>query len=300
MAAARVAALAQPALQTLRERLGLRTWIVAARDGDAWTPVTVLGASEAPPFPWAALCRRLARIGPLAAPRAAADDPELRAGPGTWRVGAYAGAPLRLPDGRVVGALVGADRVDRPQAVAAELPVVMLTGELLSAVLAAEVEAIVQARRAETAETDSRRDPLTGLGNRRSWDRLLVKEEERCRRQGLEAAVLVVDLDGFKRVNDELGHAAGDDLLRRTARTLTKHTRAPDDVARIGGDEFAIIAGDCPPDALLVLVARLRGALQGAGIEASLGAANREPEEGLIGAWAAADRRMYEDKRARR
>jgi diguanylate cyclase len=220
--------------------------------------------------------------------------------PGASRVGAYAGTPLRLPDGRIVGAVVGADRVDRPDAMGAELPFLVLTGELLSAVLAAELRAVEQARRAETAETDSRRDPLTGLGNRRSWDRLLVKEEERCRRQHLDAAVIVVDLDELKQVNDDHGHAAGDDLLRLAARTLSEHTRKPDDLARIGGDEFAILASDCAPEARIALVERLRGALADAGVNASIGAANRDPARGLSGAWSSADEDMYRDKRDRR
>lgn len=298
VAAARLAALAPRTLATLRERLGLRAWVVTRLEGDVWVPITALGR-DVPPFPWDAICRRLAASGPMIAARAGA-DPELRPQPGASRVGAYAGAPLRLPGGRVAGAVVGADRVDRSEAVTAELPLLILAAELLSAVFAAELHAAEQARRAESAESDSRRDPLTGLGNRRSWDRLLVKEEERCRRQNLDAAVIVVDLDELKHVNDAKGHAAGDDLLRRAARTLSEHTRKPDDLARIGGDEFAILASDCAPEARVALVERLRGALVDAGVSASIGAANRTPETGLSGAWSAADDDMYRDKRDRR
>ncbi len=301
LAAARMVSLVPGALATLRARFGLRSWVVARAQGDAWVPVSALGTDEgsAPPFPWDVLCQRLARTGPTVAARTG-NDPELQMQPGASRVGAYAGAPLRLPDGRVVGAVVGADRVDRPDTMASELPYLVLTGELLSAVLDAELRAVEQTRRAETAETDSRRDPLTSLGNRRSWDRLLVKEEERCRRQHLDAAIIIVDLDELKQVNDDQGHAAGDDLLRLAARTLSEHTRKPDDIARIGGDEFAILASDCPPDARVALVSRLHSALAEAGVNASIGAANRRPETGLSGAWSAADEDMYRDTRDRR
>lgn len=293
-----MASLAARALSTLRERLGLRAWVVARREDDDWVLVATLGA-DSPSFPWDALCRRLAQTGPTIVVRTGS-DPDLRSQAGASRVGAYAGAPLRLADGRVVGAVVGADRVDRPEGIAAELPFVTLTGELLSAVLTAELRAAEEAHRAEAAETDSLRDPLTGLGNRRSWDRLLVKEEERCRRYRLDAAVIVVDLDELKRVNDEQGHARGDDLLRLAARMLSEHTREPDDLARIGGDEFAILASDCAPDARIALVERLRSALADAGVSASIGAANRHPDTGLTRAWSAADEDMYRDKRDRR
>lgn len=301
LAATQVAQLARPTLVTLRARLGLRAWVVARLEGDEWVPVTELGAEDVPGagrFPWAALCAHLVRTGAVVVPRSSAGD--ALHGTAARRVGAYAGAPLRLPDGRVVGAVAGADRLDQPEAIRAELPLVALTGQLLSAALAAEVHAVEQAQRAETAETLSRRDPLTELGNRRAWDRLLVKEEERCRRQDLEAAVIVVDLDELKQVNDDQGHAAGDALLRRAAVILSQHTREPDDLARIGGDEFAIVASDCPPEARVALVERLRAALAEGGINASIGGANRQQEGGLVLAWSAADEAMYRDKRERR
>jgi diguanylate cyclase len=299
LAAARVASLAPRYLGALRDRLGLRSWVVARWTGEAWVPVAELGGDGAA-FPWSLLCRRLAQTGAAIAPHTGGDVELAAQQPKFNRVGAYAGAPLRLADGRVLGVVAGADRVDRPDGMRAELPFLVLTSDLLSALLSAEVRAAEQTSRAEAAETMSRRDPLTGLGNRRSWDRLLVKEEERCRRYGLDAAVIVVDLDELKHVNDRRGHAAGDDLLRLCARTLSEHTREPDDVARIGGDEFAILASDCGPEARVALVSRLQKALRNAGVSASIGAANRASDTGLSGAWTAADEAMYKDKRDRR
>lgn len=292
LATARVASLATPALEELRSRLGLRSWVLARSEGESWTPVGEW-PQEGWSVPWPDLCAVVARSGPMIVPRA-----ESPVGDSTVR--AYAGTPLRLESGRVIGVVCGADTAFPPEAVSGELPLLILTGELLSGLLAAELRAVEQARRAERAEALSRRDPLTGLGNRRMWDRLLIKEEERCRRMGLEAAVLVIDLDRLKEVNDERGHAAGDELLKRSARILSGQTREPDDVARIGGDEFAIVAGDCGPEDRVALVTRLRDALEAAGIHASIGAANRTSEGGLRGAWAAADEAMYRDKRDRR
>jgi diguanylate cyclase (GGDEF)-like protein len=301
LAVERLAGMAESVLAALRERLGLEAWVLAAPVGEDWTPLLVLsperGGERAAAFPWPALCRRVAREGAAVVPRAGAELGGERVG---HAVGAYAGMPVRLADGRIVAAVCGADETPRPPRFAEEVGLIRLTGELLSALAEAERTAIVEAWRAEHAEAASRRDSLTGLGNRRLWDRLLVKEEERCRRQGLQAAVVVIDLDALKQVNDELGHAAGDDLLKLTAAVLSTHTRKPDYVARIGGDEFAIVATDCGPDDLAVLVARLREALAEAGVHASIGAANRTPESGLPGAWAAADQAMYREKRDRR
>jgi diguanylate cyclase (GGDEF)-like protein len=290
MATARVAPLAASALATLHARLGFRAWVVARREDGDWVPFVARPQGGLTAFAWRALCARVAEVGPIIHPRGEAE----------LGVGAYAGAPLRLPDGRVFGVVCGADTQARPDAVQTELPLLVLIGELLSGAVAAEVRAQELARRAERAEALSRRDPLTGLGNRRMWDRLLIKEEERCRRMGLEAAVLVVDLDNLKEVNDQRGHAAGDELLRLSASILARQTREPDDVARIGGDEFAIVAGDCGPEDRVALVARLREALERAGVHASIGAANRTTEGGLAGAWSAADEAMYRDKRDRR
>jgi diguanylate cyclase (GGDEF)-like protein/PAS domain S-box-containing protein len=84
-------------------------------------------------------------------------------------------------------------------------------------------------------------DPLTGLRNRRLFEADLELQVGRCQRYGESAALLVIDLDGFKQINDDHGHGAGDDALRAVARTLTRRLRATDLLARLGGDEFAVL-----------------------------------------------------------
>jgi two-component system cell cycle response regulator len=85
------------------------------------------------------------------------------------------------------------------------------------------------------------RDPLTGLFNRRHFDHRLHQELQRARRDGRPCSVMLVDLDNFKTVNDSEGHDAGDQVLRCVSHVLRSSLRATDEIARIGGDEFAVV-----------------------------------------------------------
>ncbi len=87
-------------------------------------------------------------------------------------------------------------------------------------------------------------DELTGLPNRRLFATRLTEAIQRADRRGNRLALVVVDLNGFKHINDTLGHLAGDTVLREVAATLRHNVRTADTVARLGGDEFIIVAGD--------------------------------------------------------
>jgi diguanylate cyclase (GGDEF)-like protein len=112
--------------------------------------------------------------------------------------------------------------------------------------LAAEVDALaaqLEASRARILDLEARIDidPLTETLNRRGFERELKRSLAYVKRYGTSAALLFVDLDGFKPVNDRHGHAAGDTVLKAVAATLQHQVRASDVVARIGGDEFAVL-----------------------------------------------------------
>jgi diguanylate cyclase (GGDEF)-like protein/PAS domain S-box-containing protein len=150
----------------------------------------------------------------------------------------------------------------------------------------------------------ARHDELTGLLNRRSIDARLA---EALADNPEEVVVMFVDLDGFKAVNDDFGHEAGDEVLRAVATRLREAVRPSDDVARYGGDEFVIVCRQAAAGAEPLVAARIQDALSSP-IEfhggrwhpaASLGSARAEPGESLTSMLGRADRAMYETKRAR-
>jgi diguanylate cyclase (GGDEF)-like protein len=152
------------------------------------------------------------------------------------------------------------------------------------------------------------RDPLTGLSNRRALDDRLQDQCERSARSGRSFAVCLIDLDGFKAVNDRYGHAAGDRLLERVAQALTSAVRRYETVARIGGDEFVVILEDvADADEALRVTRRLLDAI-GLGqpktkgshrVGASAGVALRPLHaEDATGLLRQADAAMYRAKQA--
>ena len=109
------------------------------------------------------------------------------------------------------------------------------------------------------------RDALTGLFSRRRFQEELDREVSRARRHGRPGALLLLDLDGFKQVNDTLGHAAGDELLTRIGEALRSILRDSDVLARIGGDEFALILPDTDVAAARVVGEKLVEAVRASG-----------------------------------
>jgi diguanylate cyclase (GGDEF)-like protein len=103
-------------------------------------------------------------------------------------------------------------------------------------------------------------DSLTGLPNRRAWEEALARECARSARLGTPLCVGLLDLDGFKGVNDEAGHQGGDRILKELAAAWSQALRANDILARYGGDEFALIFPDCEPEQAAQILARLRAA----------------------------------------
>ncbi|MCI2237493.1 GGDEF domain-containing protein [Paenibacillus sp. TRM 82003] len=147
-------------------------------------------------------------------------------------------------------------------------------------------------------------DALTGLPNRALLaDRWEVSRARAVSTPGRGTFVLVCDVDGLKRVNDEQGHAAGDRLLVDVARALSAHVRPGDTVARTGGDEFVVLVEQVAAGHVEELAVRLRGDAPsgaGRGVRVSVGWAADGPGRSPESVLAEADARMYADKRAAR
>jgi diguanylate cyclase (GGDEF)-like protein len=148
-------------------------------------------------------------------------------------------------------------------------------------------------------------DPLTQLPNRRAFETTLRRELRRADRSGTPLALLVMDLDEFKRLNDDYGHAAGDEGLRQVARSLTRTVRGSDHVFRWGGDEFAALLPDTDEAGATTMVERLRTAVAelrtpGPDLSLSVGVAVHAPGEPLDedALLTRADAAMYAAKRA--
>ena len=149
-------------------------------------------------------------------------------------------APIRIADRTWL--LVVRDP-DRP---GVDLPVMIaIVGISLAALLAALVLVWSRNERMQELALQASEDPLTGLKNRRRFAEDLRAELARSHRYGIPGALLMLDLDHFKQVNDTLGHPAGDRVLAEIAAVLRGRARETDVLARIGGDEFAIVLPRC-------------------------------------------------------
>lgn len=215
-------------------------------------------------------------------------------------IGAYAGMPITEPDGTLFGAICGLDPEPRDDAFLAVEPLLALLSSLLNIVLAAERARDDATRRASEAFLQAETDLLTGLFNRRGWERLIGEEQERFRRMADPTVVVMIDLDRLKVVNDTLGHEAGDAYIRAAGAALREAVRDSDPVARLGGDEFGILLPRCTEEMAARRVAGLYDALGRADVAGSLGWAPITVLTGLPGALAAADQAMYAAKRERR
>ena len=148
-------------------------------------------------------------------------------------------------------------------------------------------------------ERSASTDPLTGLANRRAFEEVYARERARRARSGRAGALMMLDCDGFKRVNDRHGHAAGDRALQRVAETVSANIRTVDTLARLGGDEFSILLSDLEPGADAVIGERIRRAVAELdAITLSIGIVELPPdmELDLTTAIASADRAMYRSK----
>ena len=182
-----------------------------------------------------------------------------------------------------------------------------------SASLLAEIERLKQDlthARAKIAELDARADvdPLLDILNRRGFERELKRSLAYVSRYGTEAALIYLDLDGFKSINDRYGHGAGDALLKAVAARLVAKVRASDVVARLGGDEFAVLIWNASATHALAKARELEAAVADTTVMHGAAKLSVGASAGIAGLGAldtpaqvieSADKAMYARKRAR-
>lgn len=169
-------------------------------------------------------------------------------------------------------------------------------------------------RKLETAHVKlldaARTDPLTGCMNRRYLMEAATREVARIKRSGSTMAVLMIDIDHFKHINDTHGHAVGDEALLTLVRTLIANIRASDLLGRIGGEEFAMILPDTSPETALQVAEKLRESIAAAVVKgdgtsfsmtASIGLAELKADEtDFLTALERADKALYKAKQSGR
>ena len=181
------------------------------------------------------------------------------------------------------------------------------TGDLLFMAAVADQIAIAIDRARQFAN-EARTDHLTGLANRREFERVMEREVALAERHSRRLSLMMIDLDNLKRINDRLGHSAGDAALRLVAQQLQRVVRTSDVCARVGGDEFAVAMPETDIDRARDVAIRLRRAVDHAAlsmrpagqVDVSVGISAWRAGQDWQAVYQAADSDLYEDKRRRK
>ncbi|MBN2866608.1 MAG: sensor domain-containing diguanylate cyclase [Thiotrichales bacterium] len=290
-------------LSYLHNKLGFGLWMMTRTHGEEWVVLQAedhgYNVQEGAIYNWAdSFCSQMVQgFGPRIAP-CSNDIPVYAHAPIGQQVpiGAYIGVPVNNADGSLFGTLCAIDPKSQPPSIAENLPLIELFSRFLATILESELAAIDKERQLEKVKKEALTDELTDVLNRRGWDRTVELEEERARRYGTPMSVFIIDLDDLKTINDSFGHAKGDEKIRRAAKSIQNSIRLNDVVARIGGDEFAVLAIECEPSEATLLKDKIQKTLCDNGIEASIGWSRRGSEMTLSQAIEQADLAMYQEK----
>lgn len=295
---------AKEVMSLLHSKLGFKLWMVTRTVDNDWIVLHAddhgYNVKQGDVFQWSdSFCSRMVRgEGPQIAPKSADVAAYLEAPIGKQvPIAAYIGMPLEDDAGELFGTLCAIDPEPQPDAIQDELPLLQILSKQLVTYLHFELKQQQAQRELEIAQQASEKDHLTGLFNCRGWDKLIDLEENRCSRYGHPAGIIILDLDNLKTINDKQGHEAGDALICKAADCFRNATRLSDAIARVGGDEFAILTTETKPHDTQQLVLRIRKELELAQIPCSIGWAAREPRHGgLRDALLRADQFMYAEK----
>ena len=219
------------------------------------------------------------------------DNPHVTGGP---RIRFYAGAPLTTSDGEVIGTLCAIDHK------------VHEFGERETAILMHLAGVVI--RELELSQ-QSASDPLTGAATRRAFKEESLKHLLLAKRHAMPLSCITLDVDHFKRINDNYGHAAGDKVLREIVAACKQHLRQSDLVARMGGEEFVILLPQTDQATAYVIAEKLRrlvkelqfpGSKPPISVAASFGVAALAPGDDIDSLLHRADQALYQAKRTGR
>lgn len=294
-------------LNYLNNLIDFRLWMITRTDGEDWIVLASLDKlNEVKPgtvFRWKdTLCYRMVNrqcpqmvhdVSLVAEYIEAPINQDIQ-------IGAYIGMPIMRPDGSLFGTLCAVDDKPCESFIETYQALLEIFAQFLGTTFELENQLTRELRLRERVEAEAMIDELTEVYNRRGWERLLEKEEQRCLRYGHPAGIIILDLDDLKAINDDKGHYAGDQLLRKTARILRECCRTSDIIARLGGDEFAILTVEISGAQAEKLYGRIHFALADAGVSTSIGWASRFGEQTISETIKYADRMMYEHKKFRR
>ncbi|MEW6093868.1 MAG: sensor domain-containing diguanylate cyclase [Chloroflexota bacterium] len=193
------------------------------------------------------LTYHVARTGEMLVIEDMREHPLYQTAPDTWS-GSIIGIPLKI-GGRVIG-VMNLARTRTGEFTQPEIRLLALLADQAAI-------AIINARLHAAVSHQARSDVLTGLPNRRALDERLDDEIKRSARSGRVFCVIMMDLDGFKQVNDTYGHDVGDDVLRQIARSLQENLRTSDFLARYGGDELTLVLSETDLNQAEVVVEKI-------------------------------------------
>lgn len=307
--------LTRPILEVLETSLGMEsTYLTSVNELNGMQSVLfsrnsrTLQIPEGQAFDWKdTLCRRALEQGESWVADVPQQWPDSEAAKALG-IMSYVSSPIFVGEGELVGTLCGASTQQIPPNSGA-LNVLNMFATLVGHRLQQEREIgrLQQENRELSAQVMV--DGLTGLPNRRSLQEELSRELFRANRSGKSVVVAFIDLDGFKAINDQYGHAAGDRFLADVGRRLESGLRAGDFAARYGGDEFVVVAPNNGDDVALPIAERLNSLLIGTynignlAIHyggASIGVVNAGAGHNVSEVMRMADAAMYEVKSSRR
>ena len=215
----------------------------------------------------------------------------------------YAGYPLSTSTGEKLGSLCVLDSEPRALSDSQQVALRVLGRQVMAQIELKQSQRLLEEANKQLLQ-QSLTDPLTGLDNRRSFERLLQAELQRGACSGVPVSLVMLDIDFFKSFNDTYGHVQGDDVIRQVASVIRLAARTTDYAARFGGEEFAVVLPNTSSDQAFDVATRICTAISSENwtvrpITVSVGVATRDAEmqkpEALI---SAADEALYRAKRS--